>query len=90
MRSNSDHIISPPWSKGPVELKEIERENLAVGRELGQGEFGSVLMGVWSNPNGEKVCVIDLFHNTLSTKSTVLYHTVTVSGRLMLYISKTN
>lgn len=33
----------------------IPREALDLGKELGVGEFGSVLKGVWSNPDGEKV-----------------------------------
>ena len=33
----------------------IPREALDLGKELGVGEFGSVLKGVWSNPNGQKV-----------------------------------
>ena len=45
----------------PVKLKEIKRETLVLGRELGQGEFGSVLMGVWTNPTGEKVSLIKVF-----------------------------
>ena len=39
----------------PVKLKEIRRDSLTLGRELGQGEFGSVLMGVWCTPEGNKV-----------------------------------
>ena len=33
----------------------INRESLELGKELGQGEFGSVLMGVWVDPIGERV-----------------------------------
>ena len=49
----------------------INRDSLELGKELGQGEFGSVLMGVWVDPVGERVCtfqyiscVIDLFANS--------------------------
>ncbi|XP_078612992.1 tyrosine-protein kinase HTK16-like isoform X1 [Branchiostoma floridae x Branchiostoma japonicum] len=37
--------------------KLIPRESLQLGRELGQGEFGSVLMGVWTSPDGREVPV---------------------------------
>ncbi|CAH1245005.1 TNK2 [Branchiostoma lanceolatum] len=37
--------------------KLIPRESLQLGRELGQGEFGSVLMGVWTSPDGKEVPV---------------------------------
>ena len=33
-----------------INLNELEK-----GAELGQGEFGSVLRGVWTNPNGPAV-----------------------------------
>ena len=33
----------------------IARESLELGKELGQGEFGSVLMGFWMSPAGERV-----------------------------------
>ena len=38
----------------------INRNELEEGAELGQGEFGSVLRGVWSNPNGNAVniCIL--------------------------------
>lgn len=35
----------------------ITRESLELGPELGQGEFGSVLKGVWTDPKGDKVPV---------------------------------
>lgn len=35
----------------------IPREALELGKELGVGEFGSVLKGVWNNPNGQKVFI---------------------------------
>nr|CAB3267847.1 tyrosine-protein kinase HTK16-like [Phallusia mammillata] len=38
-------------------LEDIEPSSIVLGRELGQGEFGSVLMGVWTNPLGKKVPV---------------------------------
>ena len=33
----------------------ITRQSLELGAELGQGEFGSVLKGVWTDPKGNKV-----------------------------------
>ena len=38
----------------------IMRQSLELGAELGQGEFGSVLKGVWTDPKGKKVwyCVV--------------------------------
>ena len=33
----------------------IMRQSLELGAELGQGEFGSVLKGVWTDPKGKKV-----------------------------------
>ncbi len=33
----------------------IFRQSLELGTELGQGEFGSVLKGVWTDPKGNKV-----------------------------------
>ena len=33
----------------------IASESLELGAELGQGEFGSVLKGVWTDPKGGKV-----------------------------------
>jgi len=33
----------------------IPSESLEMGKELGLGEFGSVLKGVWTSPQGEKV-----------------------------------
>lgn len=35
----------------------ITRQSLELGAELGQGEFGSVLKGVWTDPKGNKVPV---------------------------------
>ena len=35
----------------------IVRQSLELGTELGQGEFGSVLKGVWTDPKGNKVKV---------------------------------
>ena len=33
----------------------IQSDSLEMGQELGLGEFGSVLKGVWTSPQGEKV-----------------------------------
>lgn len=41
----------------PVELRLIKREDLQLGRELGMGEFGSVLMGTWKDPSGKNTPV---------------------------------
>lgn len=30
-------------------------QSLELGAELGQGEFGSVLKGIWTDPKGNKV-----------------------------------
>ena len=46
---------SEPASPVRQGLREIDADNVVMGRELGQGEFGSVLMGVWTNPEGKKV-----------------------------------
>lgn len=35
----------------------IKREMLKLGRELGMGEFGSVLMGEWTDPSGRSIPV---------------------------------
>lgn len=35
----------------------ITRESLELGPELGQGEFGSVLKGIWTDPKGDKIPV---------------------------------
>jgi len=50
----------PRRDKGADENKQqtiINRDSLELGKELGQGEFGSVLMGVWVDPVGERVPV---------------------------------
>ena len=44
----------------------INRESLELGKELGQGEFGSVLMGVWVDPIGERVSGNQFEHIQLS------------------------
>ncbi|KAI8510373.1 Tyrosine-protein kinase htk16 [Branchiostoma belcheri] len=47
-----------PKKDGPDKTQKlIPRESLQLGRELGQGEFGSVLMGVWTNPDGREIPV---------------------------------
>lgn len=54
----------------PVEvvLTRIDRKQLTLGKEIGQGEFGSVLKGVYKKMNGRKKEKIDvaikLFHKT--------------------------
>ena len=46
----------------------IMRQSLELGAELGQGEFGSVLKGVWTDPKGKKVwcCVLSFDANVSS------------------------
>ena len=48
----------------PVQSQQtlIMRQSLELGAELGQGEFGSVLKGVWTDPKGKKVwyCAVQL------------------------------
>ena len=46
----------------------ITSESLELGAELGQGEFGSVLKGVWTDPKGGKVTCL----RTVPTIVTVL------------------
>lgn len=44
----------------PSQQTLITRESLELGAELGQGEFGSVLKGVWTDPKGNKVTILIL------------------------------
>jgi len=44
------------------QLENIDPKNIVMGRELGQGEFGSVLMGVWTNNSGKKVRFLATVH----------------------------
>lgn len=44
-------------SQGSMQQTVIPRESLQLGKELGLGEFGSVLKGVWTSNTGEKVAV---------------------------------
>lgn len=50
---------SPVQSQAPMQSQQtlITRQSLELGAELGQGEFGSVLKGVWRDPKGNKVPV---------------------------------
>lgn len=55
--------------KPEVELRQIDRKLLSVGKEIGQGEFGSVKKGVYKKKNArgktEKIDVaIKFFHKT--------------------------
>lgn len=54
-----DHLlwISPLVFSAPMQSQQtlITRQSLELGAELGQGEFGSVLKGVWRDPKGNKV-----------------------------------
>ena len=46
---------SPAQPTNNAQQTVIQRDSLELGQELGVGEFGSVLKGVWTNPAGEKV-----------------------------------
>lgn len=48
--SSAERSVSPPQAH-------ISRESLELGSEIGVGEFGSVLKGVWASPSGKKVDV---------------------------------
>ena len=50
-------IISSLFFSAPTQSQQtlITRQSLELGAELGQGEFGSVLKGVWRDPKGNKV-----------------------------------
>ncbi len=53
----------------------IDSSSIILGRELGQGEFGSVLMGVWRNENDKSVSSIpprSLFFSIFSLTLDVL------------------
>uniref|UniRef100_H2Z7A3 Tyrosine-protein kinase n=1 Tax=Ciona savignyi TaxID=51511 RepID=H2Z7A3_CIOSA len=47
------HALNPT----PPKPRIINPESVVLGRELGQGEFGSVLNGVWTNPAGKQIPV---------------------------------
>ncbi|XP_078486359.1 tyrosine-protein kinase HTK16-like [Ciona intestinalis] len=47
------HVPTPT----PPRPRIIKPEHVVLGRELGQGEFGSVLNGVWTNPAGKQIPV---------------------------------
>lgn len=49
----------PVQSQAPMQSQQtlITRQSLELGAELGQGEFGSVLKGVWTDAKGNKVPV---------------------------------
>ena len=44
----------PPQEKP----RQISRDSIRLGRELGQGEFGEVLMGVWMCDVGNNVIFV--------------------------------
>lgn len=50
-------VIYPSRNYGK-EARIIPSESIQIGRELGTGEFGSVLMGVWKDTNGKQVCFL--------------------------------
>lgn len=49
--------MSPLFFSAPMQSQQtlIVGQSLELGAELGQGEFGSVLKGVWTDPKGNKV-----------------------------------
>lgn len=47
--------VAKPQSS--VQQTMIPRESLELAQELGVGEFGSVLKGVWTSPDGERISV---------------------------------
>jgi len=51
----------------------ITRQSLELGAELGQGEFGSVLKGVWTDPKGNKVNR-DFLKTLLKACSQITHH----------------
>ena len=63
----------PPLPVGPQEDESnlqtiINLSELEKCAELGQGEFGSVLRGVWRNPNGAAVSIstfVEMFVNSV-------------------------
>ena len=65
-------IHRPPPPLPPVDSEDnegkpqtiINLSELKKSAELGQGEFGSVLRGIWKNPNGTEVSIQywDLFN----------------------------
>lgn len=57
------HICIPSGKSAQHTL--INRQDLELGSELGQGEFGSVLRGVWKDPRGNKVKCPVLSLNTI-------------------------
>lgn len=53
--------VPPPEPPPPViELKRIEKKHLKLGPEIGQGEFGSVVKGVYKRHIGRKVEKVDV------------------------------
>ena len=39
----------------------IDRAAVVFESELGQGEFGSVMKGLWTNPEGQTVCTCVMY-----------------------------
>ncbi|XP_066920050.1 tyrosine-protein kinase HTK16-like [Clytia hemisphaerica] len=48
---------SPAQQSNNAQQTVIQKDSLELGQELGVGEFGSVLKGVWKSPSGEKISV---------------------------------
>ncbi|XP_076824684.1 tyrosine-protein kinase HTK16-like [Clavelina lepadiformis] len=55
--TSAQHGYLPAAPNSASGLREIDPKHVVLGRELGQGEFGSVLMGVWTSPGSKSVPV---------------------------------
>ena len=81
-KSDTDLSISPcpslPTSLSRLSMKgnktkeifgSIEAESLKVGNQLGIGEFGSVLDGIWNSPSGDQVTSFIIFYKVSITNN---------------------
>lgn len=52
----------------------IHKDTIKIDDVLGQGEFGEVCKGIWTNPSGEKVSstFVKSIHNTSKYEKNVL------------------
>ena len=55
-------LHTPNKEKDPYQMVAIKADNITLGGELGQGEFGSVLRGKYKQPNGKIVCTCKIKH----------------------------
>lgn len=65
-----EFLLAKPQSS--VQQTMIPRESLELAQELGVGEFGSVLKGVWTSPDGERVIFFFLSKASKMRKGTLL------------------